>query len=84
LKKIQAQLTRTHQKYNRLMLQQRKQETRRKIQLGGLIVKADLQDESTAILYGMLLEAAELLTSPNASKIREHWHIRGDVAFTLE
>ncbi len=66
------------------MLQQRKQETRRKIQLGGLIVKAGLQDESTAVLYGLLLEAAELLESSNASKTRQRWHISGDVAFSLE
>jgi Conjugal transfer protein TraD len=66
------------------MLQQRKQETRRKIQLGGLIVKAGLQDESAAMLYGMLLEAQELLSGSNASKVRERWQIRGDVAFKLK
>jgi Conjugal transfer protein TraD len=77
------QLARINQKYSRLMMQQRKQETRRKIQLGGLIVKADLQDESTAVLYGLLLEAAELLTCAAATETRQRWQIRGDIALTL-
>lgn len=64
-------------------MQHRKQETRRKIQLGGLIVKAGLQDESTAVLYGLLLEAAELLTCAAATETRQRWQICGDIALTL-
>lgn len=41
----------------------RKKDTRKKIQLGGLIIKAGLQDESKALLYGLLLDGKERLHS---------------------
>ena len=37
----------------------RKKDTREKIQLGGLIVKAGLRYEKRALLLGMLIDAAE-------------------------
>ncbi|NNM59277.1 MAG: conjugal transfer protein TraD [Legionellales bacterium] len=67
-----------------MKIQERKEDTRRKIQLGGLVKKAGLENESTAILYGMLLEAAENLSSNDAEKIRTRWKIKGDLAFTRE
>jgi len=38
----------------------RKADTRKKITLGGLVVKAGLQEASPAFLLGVLLEAAKL------------------------
>lgn len=63
-------------------LQDRKTQTRRKIQLGGLITKAGLAEESTAVLYGLLLEATEKLQSEDALAVREQWRMLGDIAFT--
>ena len=42
----------------------RKADTRNKIQLGGLIVKAGLAEEPAAVLLGLLLEAAGTLSGP--------------------
>ncbi|MGE3919582.1 MAG: conjugal transfer protein TraD [Gammaproteobacteria bacterium] len=61
----------------------RKQDTRRKIQLGGLIIKAGLSEESNAVLLGLLLEAQDKLQSNQAEKIREQWRLQGDIAFTV-
>ncbi|MBY0545308.1 MAG: conjugal transfer protein TraD [Gammaproteobacteria bacterium] len=64
--------------------QERKEDTRRKIQLGGLVKKAGLENESTAVLYGMLLEGVENLLSDNAEIFRARWKVKGDIAFTRE
>jgi hypothetical protein len=63
---------------------ERKQDTRRKIQLGGLIKKAGLDGETTAVLYGLLLEAQEKLQSNQSDDIRDDWRIKGDLALTNE
>ena len=60
----------------------RKQETRRKIQLGGLIKKANLDNEATAVILGLLLEAAESLQTKAADENRKRWRLKGDIAFT--
>ena len=72
------------QQYYRLRTHERAQETRRKIQLGGLIVKAGLDSEPSAVLLGLLLEAAEKLTTAKADKVRGHWRTLGDLAFTQD
>lgn len=63
---------------------ERKQETRQKIQLGGLIKKAGLHEESTAVIYGLLLDAVEQLQSNQAEDIRKAWRLKGDIALTRE
>jgi hypothetical protein len=59
---------------------ERKQDTRRKIQLGGLIKKAGLDGESTAVLFGLLLEAVELLQERDAESVKSRWRLKGDIA----
>jgi len=59
----------------------RKLETRRKIAMGGLVVKAGLDHEDPAMLLGMLMSAARVLSSPNADEHRKRWRERGDTAF---
>lgn len=59
----------------------RKAETRQKIQLGGLVVKAGLADEPAALILGALLAAAEALAGPNAEATRERLLQRGQTAF---
>lgn len=68
----------------RLRLEARKQDTRVKIQLGGLVKKAGLHEEPTAVLYGLLLEAKEKLESKAGIQQREAWRLQGDIALTQE
>ena len=58
----------------RRKLMDRKLETRKKIQLGGLMVKAGLEDmhpKEAYILYGMLLDCRKVLES--RPDIKEKW-----------
>jgi len=48
----------------------RKKDTREKIELGGLIVKAGLRYEKRALLLGLLLEGAMLLKANEAERVR--------------
>lgn len=64
--------------------QQRKQDTRRKIELGGLIIKAKLDGLSRAQILGLLVEAASKIAGDSKdlnSPILQHWHQIGDQAF---
>ena len=62
---------------------ERKADTRRKIQLGGLIVKAGLAAEDPAVLLGMLTAGARVLKSPSAADSRRRWKEIGDRVFGL-
>ena len=75
---------RLEQKLARLKTLERKEETRQKIQLGGLMKKAGLGNEATAVLYGLLLDAAELLQREDGQRYRDEWRIKGDLAFSKE
>lgn len=57
----------------------RKADTRRKIQLGGLIVKAGLSEESSSVILGFLHEA-----KINLDAQRKHWQLLGDAIFQNE
>jgi Conjugal transfer protein TraD len=59
----------------------RKFDTRRKIQLGGLIVKAGIAEEPAAVLLGLLLEAAQKLAGPGGDAARERWQAAGEAEF---
>lgn len=67
-----------------MMTLERKQDTREKIQLGGLVKKAGLADLSTATLYGLLLEAAEQLKGNHGKKVADHWKALGDLTLSQE
>ena len=88
LYQTKAKIYRLNLQYARLRMLERKQDTRRKIQLGGLIIKAGLQEEPAAVLLGLLLEAKENMRSKENKKIgdkkREHYRLVGDIAFTRE
>ena len=83
IRTIQTMIYRLNLKYARLRMQERKQDTRKKIQLGGLIKKAGLHEEPTAVLLGPLLEAKENLETKNGKVIRERYRLKGDIAFTF-
>jgi len=48
----------------------RKKETRAKIELGGLIVKAGLRYEKRALLFGLLIEAGKRIKGDEAERLR--------------
>ncbi|MBB4576883.1 MULTISPECIES: type IV conjugative transfer system coupling protein TraD [Rhizobium] len=57
----------------------RKKDTREKIELGGLIVKAGLRDEKRALLLGLLIDAAARLKED--AQERSRLAVIGAVAF---
>src|SRR5271155_579566 len=59
----------------------RRLDTRHKIQLGGLVIKAGLGDEEAAVILGLLTAAKRGLSSPNAADSRRRWKELGDQAF---
>lgn len=67
-----------------MMTLERKQDTREKIQLGGLVKKAQLDQLPTATLYGLLLEAAEQLSADKNKQLTDHWQAKGDLALSAE
>ena len=62
--------------------QLRKEDTRRKIELGGLVIKAGLEDEGRAVILGALLDAVNALQGPNGSAARMRFKDAGTRAFT--
>jgi hypothetical protein len=61
---------------------ERRLDTRRKIQLGGLVIKAGLADEAPAVILGLLTAAQRALSGQNAAESRRRWKEIGDKAFT--
>jgi hypothetical protein len=48
----------------------RKKDTREKIELGGLIVKAGLRDEKRALLLGLLIDTGSRIRADEAERAR--------------
>jgi len=63
---------------------ERRRDTRRKIQLGGLIIKAGLAEEEPAVILGLLAAAQRVLSGAHAADARQRWKELGDQAFTQE
>jgi hypothetical protein len=59
----------------------RRLDTRHKIQLGGLVIKAGLGEEEAAVILGLLTAAKRVLTGQNAGESRRRWKEIGDKAF---
>lgn len=79
LSKIRREILILSLKYARMKNIERKQDTRKKIQLGGLIKKVGLENESTAVLLGLLLEAYEELNSMDGEHVRKRWLLKGQL-----
>ena len=62
-------------------MQERKIDTRQKILLGGLIVKAGLRDIDSNIILGMLIDGATKLQSKDADYVSQYFKDIGDEAF---
>ena len=60
----------------------RRQDTRNKIQLGGLVIKAGLAEEETAIILGALVLAAEAINGPEGEIAKRRFRRVGDRVFS--
>ena len=60
-------------------IKQRKAETRRKIQLGGLVIKAKMAEYNKAIILGALLDAYEQMQ--HDSTMIDVYQRKGEAAF---
>jgi len=60
----------------------RKADTRRKIRLGGLVIKAGLDAESEAVIFGVLLDAVANLQGPDGNNERTRLQEVGSRALT--
>lgn len=60
----------------------RKEDTRQKIELGGLIIKAGLDHEDKAVILGALLNAVNALSGPDSEEQRSKYREAGKQAFT--
>jgi hypothetical protein len=58
----------------------RKLDTRNKIELGGLIIKAGLSELPKSMILGLLTEAKNAIDADN--KILEHYQVTGDLEFS--
>lgn len=77
LNKQKQILTRNELKLNQERERLRKADTRRKIQLGGLMVKAGLEEEPSNVLLGLLCDAKN-----NLPREKERWRQLGDQEFS--
>lgn len=61
-----------------LKAKQRQEDTRRKIQHGGLVVLAGLADLDRGVLLGALLDVADRLNSDQREQLNARFKARGD------
>jgi hypothetical protein len=68
----------------RAWMVKRRERTRQLIELGGLVVKAELialTDDDRAVIFGLLIEAASTLRSERREQALALWRRRGKRAF---
>lgn len=70
LTRIRAALVRLERMRRMSSSNARKKDTREKIELGGLIVKAGLRYEKRALLLGLLIDAARRIRSDDRERSR--------------
>jgi len=75
----QQQLARNERQLALQKIKKRKADTRCKIELGGLIIKAGMSDYSKAVILGALMSVAEDLASDDAYTLL--FQSKGETAF---
>lgn len=60
----------------------RREDARRKIQLGGLVIKAGMGDYPASVILGALTLAAGALSGSNADANKARFEAAGDAAFS--
>ena len=77
--KCQQQLNRHQDRLSREKLKQRKKDTRRKIEFGGLVIKAKMDQFSKAVILGALLDAIDRLN--DEPQLKAYFHSKGEASF---
>ena len=77
-KKIRGNLVYQQRQQRRRSYLEKKQLLRRTFELGKLIEKVGFKGEEMMVIYGLLLEAKEKLSSQEAKTIRECWRMKGN------
>ncbi|WP_287384324.1 type IV conjugative transfer system coupling protein TraD [Mesorhizobium sp.] len=67
---MRAAITRLERMRRSSSSEDRKKDTREKIELGGLIVKAGLRYEKRALLLGLLIDGADRIKADEAERAR--------------
>ena len=81
IKKEEAKLNRLSLLQSKTKLLERRQDTRRKIEFGGLVIKADLAFLPKDILLGALISIKEQLDNESASELL--FQSKGKAAFLI-
>ena len=84
LRRVRFKLVRLLTRSARMSTQLRKLDTRHKIQLGGLVIKAGLGDEESAVILGLLTAAKRVLSGQHAADSRRRWKEMGNKTFTQD
>jgi hypothetical protein len=79
LLKARKRLLYLENRLRRVRMQHRREDTRDKIQLGGLVVKAGLREEDKAVILGILIKGLEEIQM--SADAKENFRSIGDVAF---
>jgi hypothetical protein len=82
LPRLRQRLARTERDLGRLRMNARREDARRKIQLGGLVIKSGMADYPASVILGALTLAAGALKGPNAGATKARFEAAGDEAFS--
>jgi hypothetical protein len=82
LLRLRQRLARTDRDLGRLRMNARREDARRKIQLGGLVIKSGMADYPASVILGALTLAAGALKGPNADAAKARFEAAGDEAFS--
>ncbi len=81
IKKSTQSLARAQSALSLLTMKERKADTRRKIEFGGLVIKAKMDEYPKAVILGALLTAFEELASETDEAILSLFKAKGERAF---
>ena len=79
LKAAEQRLARLERNKAMQSIKKRKQDTRRKIELGGLVIKSELSQYNKDVILGALIDAVNQLSdNPDLKRL---WQLKGQQAF---
>lgn len=79
IKKLEQKIARMERSSTLQKMKERKLDTRKKIQFGGLVIKAKMNDYSKDIILGALLDAKDKIESN--VELKQQFQKRGQDAF---
>ena len=82
IKTLKKRLARIKLSLRRLTMLERKADTRRKIQLGGLVIKSGIADFPPAVILGALSFALRRTKDTNGAYVIERFRREGDRLFS--